>query len=311
MRAADLSLSIIIIIIFILLYVFNVFVVMFKQIKENWPLYRCNPMVMPFARVFGFDTKKNFTECIQNMQGNYMQYLLQPVNYNIEVMNQVGGELGTSMDSIRGMFDKTRTFIQTITQTLFGALLSMMVEIQRLVISMKDMFGKIIATMATLLYTLSGSISTMNSAWAGPPGKMVRALCFEPNTPLQLKDGTFVAMKDVPLNAELAGGGTRVLAKMSICNVDAAGQHIERMYRLANGATAAPIIVSGSHLVYDPCRLDFVPVEALSADVAQVTDIACPELSCLITSNHVIPIGEWIFHDWEDNNGSVSKSIAH
>ena len=29
----------------------------------------------------------------------------------------------------------------------------------------------------------------------------------------------------------------------------------------------------------------------------------------LITSDHSIPIGEWIFHDWEDNNGSPSKNL--
>ena len=28
---------------------------------------------------------------------------------------------------------------------------------------------------------------------------------------------------------------------------------------------------------------------------------------CLITSDHTIPLGNYIFHDWEDNNGSPSK----
>ncbi len=30
------------------------------------------------------------------------------------------------------------------------------------------------------------------------------------------------------------------------------------------------------------------------------TDIYDEELACLITSNHQIPIGEFIFWDWED-----------
>ena len=44
-------------------------------------------------------------------------------------------------------------------------------------------------------------------------------------------------------------------------------------------------------------------------DLCKEVDVKCDELSCLITSNHTIPIGQWIFHDWEDNNGSPAKSL--
>ena len=66
------------------------------------------------------------------------------------------------------------------------------------------------------------------------------------------------------------------------------------------------ILVSGSHLVYDPTSTNFIQVEHLPQ--AEKTDIECKTFTCLITSNHIIPIGKWIFHDWEDNNGSISKT---
>ena len=34
------------------------------DIKNNWPQYRCNPLVMPFAGYFGHDPAENFNECI-------------------------------------------------------------------------------------------------------------------------------------------------------------------------------------------------------------------------------------------------------
>ena len=40
-----------------------------------------------------------------------------------------------------------------------------------------------------------------------------------------------------------------------------------------------------------------------------LTDIKTDEFSCLITSDHSIPIGEWLFHDWEDNSGP--STIPH
>ena len=68
------------------------------------------------------------------------------------------------------------------------------------------------------------------------------------------------------------------------------------------------ILVSGSHLIYDPTCKQFVHVKDLPA--SQLSEVNCDRLACLITSDHTIPIGEWIFHDWEDSNGSAPKKIG-
>jgi len=39
---------------------------------------------------------------------------------------------------------------------------------------MKDMVGKTIGTVVTMMYILQGGIMTMEAGWAGPPGSMVR-----------------------------------------------------------------------------------------------------------------------------------------
>ena len=161
--------------------------------------------------------------------------------------------------------------------------------------------------MVTIMYTLDGSIMTMNSAWSGPPGQVTRALCFHPETKLRLKDNSLVSMKDVPLNAVLKNGSV-VQAVMHISNLDENGNCIEALYKVKGGECIdADILVSGSHLVYDASSNKFIQVEHLLK--AEKTDILCETFTCLITSNHIIPIGKWIFHDWEDNNGSKSKSM--
>ena len=146
---------------------------------------------------------------------------------------------------------------------------------------------------------------TMESAWAGPPGGLVRALCFDPETKLTLMNGKHIAMKDVPLNSILQNGA-RVCAVMQISNLDENNAIIEKMYRVASTSTS--ILVSGSHLIYNPSINQFVHVKDLPT--SEVSDVDCAVLSCLITSNHTIPIGEWIFHDWEDSNGSPPKKIG-
>ena len=45
----------------------NIVSVGIKNIEDNWPTYRCNPVVMPFAGMFGQNAVTNFTYCIQTM----------------------------------------------------------------------------------------------------------------------------------------------------------------------------------------------------------------------------------------------------
>jgi len=156
------------------------------------------------------------------------------------------------------------------------------------------------------MYTLEGTVDTMESAWNGPPGQLVRALCFHPDTKIQLKDGSFIAMKDVPLNAILKTG-SKVCAVMTISNINEKGEFIEKLYEVNGGENNEKILVSGSHLIYNTDLKQFVHVEELNK--IGVAEVNSATFSCLITSDHIIGIGEHIFHDWEDSNGSEPKKL--
>lgn len=58
------------------------------------------------------------------------------------------------------------------------------------------------------MYILDGSIKTMQSAWNGPAGQLVKALgaCFHPDTKIKLKNGNIVCMKDLNLGDVLENG---------------------------------------------------------------------------------------------------------
>lgn len=309
MRPVDIFLSLFILLIFILLYIFNILVVGIKQIQEHWPIYKCNPLLMPFASVFGYNPITNFTSCVQNIFTSYIGYVLQPIHYLINIFATIGDDLITGLNYVRAFFDSIRNKIITIVKSIFSIFLNILIEFQSITIGIKSLFSKLIGVVGTLMFTVSGAIMTANSIWAGPPGEMIRFLCFDPETKIRLADDSLVAMKDVPLNAVLKTG-TIVGAVMHISNVDSStGKQVEKMYRVKGGENDADIIVSGSHLVYDPSLEKFVHVEDLgNENSVEITDLPYKTLTCLITSDHTIPIGKWMFHDWEDNNGSPSKS---
>jgi hypothetical protein len=305
MKTSDLTLTIIIIFLFLLLYIFNFLVTGIQKIKDNWPKYRCQPLVMPFAGIFGHDSKENFAFCIQNMQKGFMEPILKPLNFDIDVLSDVTAGLSDNLNNTRNFLREFRISTGGAINNIFTSIGNITIEAQRVFINIKDTIGKLTGIMTTVLYTLDGSIMTMESAWSGPPGKLVRALCFHPDTKLQLGNGEMVAMKDISLNSVLKNG-TRVCATMQISNLDENGKYVEKMYKVYNEQEA--ILVSGSHLIYDPTSKQFVHVKDLPA--SQLSEVNCATLACLITSDHTIPIGEWLFHDWEDNNGSAPKKIG-
>lgn len=306
MKTSDLTQSIIIVIIYLLLYLFNILIVGMKRIKDNWPVYRCQPLIMPFASIFGHDTNENFAYCIGNMQKNLMGPLLQPLNYNVSMLGNITGGLSSNLNDSRSFMSTFRESVSGSFMNMFGVVFNITTEIQRTVLKMKDMVGKLVGVMMTTLYIINGSIMTMESAWSGPPGGLVRALCFHPETKLKLQSGEILSMKDIPLNS-LLQNGTRVCATMQISNLDEKGCIVEKMYRVKRQDND-DILVSGSHLIYDPNTKQFVHVKDLPS--SEVSEIDCDTLACLITSDHTIPIGEWIFHDWEDSNGSAPKKVG-
>ena len=168
-------------------YIFIIFYyIQLNQIKQNWPLYRCNPMYMFFAD----NIEQNFQYCIQTTQTNFMGYLLQPLEFITSSLSGMMGNFSTEINSVRAMIDKIRNLVSSITQNIFGVFINVVIQFQKITIGVKDTFQKIVGILITVIYIISGSVMTMNSAWSGPPGQMIRRLgkCFHPETEIKLKN---------------------------------------------------------------------------------------------------------------------------
>jgi len=263
------------------------------EIKANWPLYRCNPMYMPLAD----NVEQNFVYCIQSMQGNFMGYLLQPLTF---ITGSLGGMLGNFMseiNSIRAMFSKIRTFFSDIIQSIFGVFLNLVIEFQKITIGIKDLIGKTVGIMVSVMYMMDGSVKTMNSTWNGPPGQLVRSLgkCFFFGTKIRLLDGSVKRIKDVDLGDILEDGSV----VESIMKIDNKRDPV-CLYSIKNeGVDGENIYVTGSHLVFDREVNKFIKVQDYRK--ATPTNHNPEWFSCLITSHHRIKIGNELFWDWEDH----------
>ena len=319
MKGSDIFFALFIVLVFLGLYFFNVFTVEFANIQNNWPEYRCNPAIMPFSSHFGINPTENFTYCIQNMQKGFMGYLLQPVNHALASFNTLGGEFSHSINMIRHMMSNIRDFVSSITQNIFSVFLNILIQFQRIIISLKDVIAKTIGILTTLLFTLDGTIKTMNSAWRSPAGDVMRSLCFHPDTKIKLQNNKTKKISKLDLGDVLSNGSI-ICATMQIKNFignnrnypkfwkndDTNFEEIEQLYSMNQSTKTTPIYVTGSHLVKHNDK--WIPVK--EHPHAKPIDIKTKWLSCVITDDHLVPIGDYIFHDWEDDNGSPSKDLS-
>ena len=295
MKGSDIFLTFIIILIILALYLFNTLSIGVANIKKNWPQYRCNPSVMPFAGYFGHDAGSNFTYCIQGMQKNFMSFLLQPTHYALSTLDGVVGSITKDIQYVR---EKIADFISTITsviESIFSVFINIIIQFQRMIIKLKDVFGKVLGVMTTLIYLIESSMLTGTSIMAGPVGSTLRFLCFHPDTNVRLHDKSVKPMKLVE-PGEVLENGSVVLASLKI--VGNKDDPLNKYYTLYDTKHDELIHVTGSHKIHDMTTNKFIPVKD-HCDSSE-TDVTTKSMSCLVTDDHLIQLGEYTFWDWED-----------
>lgn len=297
MKGSDIWLSIIIFFIFLLLFLFNIISVGIKNIKENWPEYRCNPATMAFSQELGnISPAENFTYCVQNMQTDFMGEILTPVNYAISLASTLANDLVEGLNIIRHMMDFLREALGGILSKIYDTFLNIIIEFQKTLISLDDMVNKIVGMMYTLMYTMEGTVHAMESGWNGPPGQLLKALgCFDPETHVKLQSGEIILMKNLNLGDKLCNGSI-VMGLIKYYNVDENGNYVQELYEIPNGENNDIIYVTGEHFVWDGSRWNY----SKNHPQAKLSKRNLKEFFCLCTSDNRIQIGNNTFWDYND-----------
>ena len=263
-----------------------------KAIKDNWAQYRCNPMYMPLSD----NIAKDFIFCVQGIQTNFIGYLLQPIGYILSGLGDISSGFLDDIGSVRGFFHYLRMQFLGIFGGIFYTFSSIGVEVERMIMSVKDIVAKVVGIVTVIMYMVDGSLKTAESSWNGPPGQTVRAIgsCFIPNTKILLKNGIIVNIQDVKLG-DILMDGSRVRAIMKVDN-----STDEDVYKFSQqGVGKEDIYVTGSHYVFDDYSHRYIQVKN-HKDAIKVEGGYENWFSCLITNSHKIKIGNMIFWDWED-----------
>jgi hypothetical protein len=265
-----------------------------QKIKKNWPVYRCNPMYMPFAD----NIPENFAYCVQNMQSEYMGYILKPIWWLLDSVQGLSVNVLGSLQDFRKMIAYIRFGFGDIITSFMAIFANLIIQFQKVMIGMKDSVAKMGGILVSFLYIMSGVRMTAVSIWEGPTGQMTRALCFQKDTMVMLKNNKKVCMKDISLG-DILHNGSKVLGVMQVANENNEPFYKFKCKDTTENVEQEYIFVTSTHYVFDEFSKKYVM--AKEHPDAILTDRTESVLSCLITDDHKISIGGLTFWDWEDD----------
>lgn len=289
----DVMSSFLILLIFGIIFLGLIIAAMAKNIEKNWPKYKCNPIVIPMAGYLGKDAIKNFTECIGDIQGGFMGMFLAPLQYVMSILAGLGGTIMESVENVRGMFNSLVDGILDMFGSILGIFFNIGLAFQILMGNVKDLIMKMVGILYTLGLFINAATITAKSANAGPIGTLIDVFgCFPNNTKIKLLNGTYKEMSKLSLGDKLVSGGSvHAILKVK-------GNERNTYYKIYSNELKDYIYVTGDHLIKNKSTGEFIPAKQYKDAIK--TKQWDNEMSCLVTTNNLIPIGEYIFWDWED-----------
>jgi hypothetical protein len=200
-----------------------------------------------------------------------------------------------SINSIRMIF---ATIIGSATQifTEFsGRIQALFYRFQMAAIRMKMLMGRVFATMYAVIFMGMAGIKATQNFGNTFLFKFLDTFCFDPDTPIVLQNGSTIPIKEVKVGDYLQGG-QKVTAAFQFA---ADGQ---TMVGLPLAGKANGILVSTNHYI----RHEGKWIEAKDhPDALPARDWSGGNdrpLICLNTDTHTIPIGKYIFSDYDETS---------
>ncbi|NBO59418.1 MAG: hypothetical protein EBU82_00440 [Flavobacteriia bacterium] len=269
-----------------------------EEVKKNWPKYRCKPNVMPFASLYGHDTGENFNFCLMNMFGTEMGAALGPV---FVILGSIVSALVTLIqvaNSIRVQFATMMGGINTLFQNFADRFKQLLAAVQMTAYRMKLIMGRLYGAFFAMIYMSIAGMTSMQNFTESILFDFLDTFCFDPDTPVKIVKKGSIPIKDVKIDDVFEQTGSRVTATFQF---QADGQSMVKL--------PGDILVSTNHYIY------YLGKWIQAADHPQAIPAGTWKggntrpLICLNTSDHKIPIGHYVFLDYDETEEGDKETM--
>lgn len=124
-------------------------------IIDDWAKYKCNPLIIPFAGLFGHDAASTLTECMSRQAFATTSLISNPFS---NIFKSMSGAMTSAVDMVTDM-DFLSGGMTNMFSSSFGNILSRIGNvgsaIQYLIIKIETLLQRIVAVVTVIMYTMS------------------------------------------------------------------------------------------------------------------------------------------------------------
>jgi hypothetical protein len=259
------------------------------DIQANWPEYRCQPQMMPLAGLFGHDINENFQFCIQQIIQENTKGVTGPFAQGMGGFTSVLMNLMNSANSFRTMLATLVGGVIKIVSEFKARMTALMSRIKITASRMKAMMYRIYGTMFAVIYMGMSAQTGIANFGDSFIFKFIDTFCFPPEQPIELQDGKVVPISTIVLGDVLKGG-----------------QRVETIYQfMADGQEMVKIdniTVSSNHFIQYKEKWVMAKDHPDAISIGSWSGGITRPLICLTTDDHRIPIGYYVFADYDETN---------
>lgn len=267
-----------------------------QEINKDWPKYKCQPYILPFAGTLvgpdDVNPGENFWDCMWNMNKSFFNILIAPFLQMIKQITRILGGLTKDVQNVRLLLVYMRDSLKELAQGVYQKLWDSYARIRNIFLIIMNVFNKLFKVFDDLFCLGKHAIYTFMWMWNEQPGKIMRFFmpgpyCFDYFTPINTKRG-IINMGDAKVGDIIIdeyGNKHKILEFMEFDseNVD--------MYKLFG------ITVSGLHPVkYQNTwiRVKDIPEAKLIQNYLE------KRIYCFKTDTGIIPVRNIYFTDYHE-----------
>ena len=259
-----------------------------RNVKNNWAEERCSPLIMPFASIFGFNTKENFEFCMGKIFNTHSMPFFGSIGQMFSHFTGLLTMIFDSISTLRNIIASLGGGINVVFQEFTERISNFFFKLRLSAIHIKTLIGRMYAILFSVMYMgLSGitGITTFTNAFLF---SFLNVFCFPGNTLINIEGKGQTQIKDIKIGDIISSSKSKVTATFRFFSKG------QPMVRLKN------ITVSTNHYVMylgQPIKAGNHP------DAIKLSDWNSDEpLYCLNTSDNHILIDNFDFLDYDETS---------
>ena len=269
-----------------------------NEVKQNWSKYRCRPNIMPFASMYGHNTSENFNFCLMNMFNAEMGPALAPI---FAILNSLLTTLVTLLqtaNSIRLQFATMMGGVNTVFQNFADRFKQLMSAVQMSAYRMKLLMGRLYGAFFAMIYMSIAGMTAMQNFTETALFGFLDTFCFDPDTLVDIEGKGLTKVKDVKIDDVFVQTGGKVTSTFAFA---ADGQPMVEL--------PGSILVSTNHYVYYFGHWIQAGEHPLAKKRGVWQGGNERPLICFNTSDHKIPIGHFVFLDYDETEEGDKETM--